>query len=1053
MTVALTAGWLDSTLSLIRQAWSQARQSPSSRKIAMVEPWRDEPGWYLVQSRLSAGDLEFITEGNLAYGSGDHTVTFDVLEVIIDGEEVRVRASGAAPRERLQLCVRNTGTRQVLEGLGKGLKAACENPLLTQFGERRLTPVQSDPRLTEAHGWQSLRLAQREAVAACCSAGLQLVWGPPGTGKTFVIATAINHLMASGQRVLLVSSNNIAVDTAFHEAVRILQPGGQGQAVRVGNIGLPALATDRRVRLDLLVEARQAEQQACVDELARQLEELARAGTDLAEAERRLAGFDPDAYQRAAERVSNRHRYAQVTGALGPAEARLDRARAELRLHEKQMLSLACCEAADREAEIRENIAAVDAALAAHQESSLMTRSRHPGLKSRLTASRTSLANELAQAAAARRQAVTAATGAGADPAPPIRPDAAQTAAAAERARRGFALATAELGTLQGEANWLTQAGLADPADETLAITEHQRWVLHEDLPDLRTGAQEAQRRRAAVQRAYDEASERLHRQKQVIAREIISGARLVATTLTQLTLRPWLTKADFDHVIVDEAAAAQLPHIAHAVGYAMTGAVLVGDYLQNGPIVEKSFPGGNEVRDLFETNCFSFFDATDPRQAQQTEGCVVLTEQFRFGPALTELANLVAYDGVLTTAGTGEADIVVITVDGLPEDVRTIHRESPQAGWWLIGALLARALAEFHNDAGARDAFGVVVPYRAQQEATQAALDDSALAMATPVGTSHKFQGRQFDTVLADLVEDGRGRMARADLRGGDYSADSVRLFNVAATRPRSRLYVLVGRGALEQARNGPLAALQSMVSAGRASRVDANSLLGMFDTDPPSPDTPEADLVAALDPYVRVAGMHDEDTAIDEVITRIDQARTSVWCWSAWVGRHADGIIDALYRAHQRGISVHVIARPGGQVQEDNRESLSRLVARMPRVVFMQRMHQKIVVVDRQWSIVGSMNMLSHGPTSAKRIRDIMFTIDGARFADRLLRQELAEELGQIRQCPTCSRTLTECGLVGSGTDRVWSWVCTADRTHRLKFPGAGAGYGQRRNDRRRV
>ena len=209
---------------------------------------------------------------------------------------------------------------------------------------------------------------------------------------------------------------------------------------------------------------------------------------------------------------------------------------------------------------------------------------------------------------------------------------------------------------------------------------------------------------------------------------------------------------------------------------------------------------------------------------------------------------------------------------------------------------------------------------------------------------------------------------MARADLRGGDYSADSVRLFNVAATRPRSRLYVLVGRGALEQARNGPLAALQSMVSAGRACRVDANSLLGMFDTEPPSPDTPEADLVATLDPYVRVADMHDEDTAIDEVITRIDQARTSVWCWSVWVGRHADGIIDALYRAHQRGISVHVIARPGGQVQEDNRESLSRLVARMPRVVFMQRMHQKIVVVDRQWSIVGSINMLSHDRCSRR-------------------------------------------------------------------------------------
>jgi hypothetical protein len=1016
----------------------------------MVEPWRDEPGWYLVQSRLSAGDLEFISEGNLAYGSGDHAVTFDVLEVIIDGEEVRVRASGIAPRERLQLCVRNTDTRQVLEGLGKGLKAAREKPLLMQFGERQLTPLQTGLALTEAHGWQSLRPAQRKAVTAGCSAGLQLVWGPPGTGKTLVIATAIGQLVAEGQRVLLVSSNNIAVDTAFHEAVRILQPGGDGQAVRVGNIGLPALASDRRVRLDLIVEARQAEQQARVNDLARQLEELDRPGICVAEAEQRLAGFDPDAYQRAAERVNNRHRYDQVTEALGPIEIRHSQARAELRLREKQMLSLDCCEAAEREAEIRENIAAVDAALAAHQESSLVTRSRHPGLKGKLTANRTSLAIELAQAAAARRQAVTAATGAGADPAPRIPPDAAQTATAAELARRALTLVKAELGALRGEANRLVQAGLADPADEALAITEHQRWMLYEDLPDLRTGAREAQRQRGAVQRAYDEASERLHSQKRFIEQEVISHARLVATTLTQLTLRRWLAEAKFDHVIVDEAAAAPLPHIAHAVGYAMTGAILVGDYLQNGPIVDKSFPGGDEVRDLFETNCFSFFDATDPRRTQQTEGCVVLTEQFRFGPALTELANLVAYDGVLTTAGTGAADIVVVTVDGLPEDVRTIHREGPQAGWWLIGALLARALAEFHNDAGARDAFGVVVPYRAQEEATQAALDDSSLAIATPVGTSHKFQGRQFDTVLADLVEDGRGRMARADLRGGDYSADSVRIFNVAATRPRSRLYVLVGRGALEQARHGPLAALQSMVSAGRAARIDANSLLGMFDTEPPLPDTPEADLVAALDPYVRVAGMHEEDTAIEEVITRIDQARTSVWCWSAWVGRHADGIIDALHRAHQRGVSVHVMARPGGQVQKDNLESLSRLVARVPRVVFMQRMHQKIVVVDRQWSIVGSMNMLSHGPTSARRIRDIMFTMDGARFADRLLRQELADELGQIRQCPTCSRTLTECGLVGSGSDRGWSWICTADRTHHRRFPGAGARYDQRRNER---
>ena len=776
----------------------------------------------MVPGGLSPSQIERISEGNLTRGAGDHAIAFDVLEVAVDDEQVRVRVSETAPREALALHVRNAGPRQVLAGLGQGLQASRENPLLRQFGEQRLTPIQRGPGLARAHGWPALRPAQQDAVAACCSSGLQLVWGPPGTGKTLVIATAISHLAASGQRVLLVSNNNIAVDTALHEALRILPPGRHGQAIRVGNIVLPALAASDQVRLDLLVESRQREQQVRLDHLAGQLEQLRQAGTRLEKAQERLIDFDPDAYQRAITRVTNRSHYDRVAEALGPAEDRLREAQAEWHLCEEQLLSLACCEAVEREANIRDDIASVDAALAYYQEGSLTTRLRQLGAKSKLNATRTDLLDELARAAMARRQALTAARQADADPAPPIRPDARETADAADHARAWLAEATAECKKLREEADWLVGAGLAGVADESLVTAEHGRWILHESLPDLRRHAAEAEQQRASLQRKYEEASEHLRKEKRAIEQGIIADAQLVATTLTQLALRPSLTRVPFDHVIVNEAAAAQLPHLAHAIGYAKTGAVLVGDYLQNGPIVDQSFPGGEEAQALFRTDCFSFFAVTDPKQAQRTEGCVILTEQFRFGPALTQLANLVAYDGILTTAGHGSADIVVVTVNGLPEDLRTIHRESKQAGWWLIGALLARALAEHHNDAGARNAFGIIVPYVSQEEATQAALDDSAVARATPVGTSHKFQGRQFDTVLSDLVEDGHGRIFTANLRGGDYSAESVRLFNVAATRARSRLYILVSRRALERAGNGPLAAVRSMVSSGQARRVE---------------------------------------------------------------------------------------------------------------------------------------------------------------------------------------------------------------------------------------
>lgn len=1047
---------LDSVIAVVRQALAAAPEPRSAdRPLATVEPVGDDSaGWYRVTRQLGPAELDYITEGQLTRGAGPRAATFDVLEVAVDGDLVRVRASVTAPRERLSLTVRGTGLRRVLQGLTDGLNATRANPLLSQFSARRLTPVHADHALpASAHAWSSLKPAQRDAVAACCAPGLHLVWGPPGTGKTHVIATSISHLVRSGRRVLLVSNTNIAVDTALEQALRLLDPSGPGAAVRVGNVLLPDLQADDRVRLDRLVQARQAQAQHEVDRLAEQLAALSGAGTRLADVADQLTGFDPEAFQRATRRVANRREYDRVIADVASAEAELSQAQAQARDAEHQRLAFACRQAVAREDQLATDLGVVEAALTAHQQSALLARARRPGRKGRLRAHADGLRVELAEATVMRRQAIDTARAAGADPDAGV-PDSDRISSAIEQATRRVDAAGSRLARLRSEAHRLTRNGLATSADQTLVTAEQQRWRLHQSVPGLREAVRQADGRRRDLERAYGQALRRVRDERHGLEKEIVAGARVVATTLTQIALRPWLTATPYDHVIVDEAAAAALPHVMHAVGRATTGAVLVGDYLQNGPIVEASFPGGDDARQLFGADCFGHFGATDPARAQATPGCVVLTEQFRFGPALTELANRVAYRGLLTTAGASQADIVVVTADGLPEDITTVHRgASKQAGWWLIGALLARALAEHHNDAGAQDAFGVVVPYKAQADATRAALNDSSLARLTPVGTSHSYQGRQFEVVLADLVEDGRGRMSAADLGGGQYDIDSVRLFNVAATRAQRRLYVLVGRGALERATKGPLAALNAMVRSGTAHRIDADQLLGLAGTDPPPPDSPGADLIAALSPYVRVAGLHDEDAAIDEIIARIDAAQRSVWCWSAWVGAFAEDIISALERAHRRGVTVHVVARPERQVQPANQESLRRLAARLPHLVRMRDMHQKIVVVDEQWSIIGSFNALSHGPTSSRRLRDLMVTMDGAHFAGQLLRQELAAELAQRRRCPTCNDPLTECGLTGKGRDRGWAWICPppcndGGGTWRL-FPATDPRARPRRND----
>ena len=56
---------------------------------------------------------------------------------------------------------------------------------------------------------------QERAVRGALAPDVFLIQGPPGTGKTTVIAEIINQATESGERVLLASQSNLAVDNAL----------------------------------------------------------------------------------------------------------------------------------------------------------------------------------------------------------------------------------------------------------------------------------------------------------------------------------------------------------------------------------------------------------------------------------------------------------------------------------------------------------------------------------------------------------------------------------------------------------------------------------------------------------------------------------------------------------------------------------------------------------------------------------------------------------------------------------------------------------------------
>ncbi len=77
--------------------------------------------------------------------------------------------------------------------------------------------------------------SQREALDAMRTEPLSVVIGPPGTGKTQLVANAVANAWLDGETVLVTSTNNAAVDVAAERARRDIAP---GLLVRTGNRNL-----------------------------------------------------------------------------------------------------------------------------------------------------------------------------------------------------------------------------------------------------------------------------------------------------------------------------------------------------------------------------------------------------------------------------------------------------------------------------------------------------------------------------------------------------------------------------------------------------------------------------------------------------------------------------------------------------------------------------------------------------------------------------------------------------------------------------------------------
>ncbi|MEU6196716.1 AAA domain-containing protein [Streptomyces sp. NPDC047061] len=506
-----------------------------------------------------------------------------------------------------------------------------------------------------------------------------------------MLKRAIGDLLTRGDRGLLVSATNIAVDNALLGVVKENrhQP---GDIVRVGPPQLREIADNPEVSLPLMVRERLAETAERRRGVEAALVDIRARAAELAALDTSLVRFDPAEYfdalkmlrtpgqdtaslrtraatatvlsdeavvaaeaaekaavaakQRRKDAEESRLKWAEV-GTLRDQQSRVLRAaerkeadtlmtedylrdlREELRqLDEKG--SVARWRTRDKRQELREQSAITEEDVVREQHAARAARTT---ANAHVTALETQL-TELTASIAHTPQQITSLE---------------QEFVAARSAHRS---ALDLVSDRRAEATRVEMAVTrAQEATALTALAEQRGWpAQHARAERLRPRVTADAAQRSSLEQKFQELQEEYERLARNAQGEIIKSARLVATTLARFRTNKAVFEGPYDVVLVDEAGAATLPEVILATAKATRAAVLLGDFMQLGPVIEEQLKDLDrpDVKRWLLPDVFQHCGIRDPADARRHPACVTLTEQHRFGPAVMRLANAIAYRGTL---------------------------------------------------------------------------------------------------------------------------------------------------------------------------------------------------------------------------------------------------------------------------------------------------------------------------------------------------------------------------------------------------------------------
>ncbi len=278
----------------------------------------------------------------------------------------------------------------------------------------------------------------------------------------------------------------------------------------------------------------------------------------------------------------------------------------------------------------------------------------------------------------------------------------------------------------------------------------------------------------------------------------VMTEARVVLCTLTNTYLSPHLRGQQFDTLIAEEAGMATLPSLFYAASVCTKRAIMVGDPRQLPPIVQSDDP---IVRRTIGRNIFELHD-------ERADVVAMLDVQYRMHPAIGSLVGNLFYSGRLQH-GAASTDAITAAAPFPGQAVVIVDTKSTcqrsAKGSSRVNLTSAEVTAELAHEAvrGGSNSVAVITPYAAQASEIRRLLGARRIGDAVECSTIHRFQGRECDVVIIDLVD-------AAPMRPSALIGDAPNLLNVSISRARGKLVIVADVAYFEStARDGLVSAM----------------------------------------------------------------------------------------------------------------------------------------------------------------------------------------------------------------------------------------------------